>query len=149
MPNTMQNAQVSPNTSPPWSTDWVGVGAAVVCAVVAWFFTAHLGDLELTVERGSELQRVGVAAVVLTAGMSALIGFVVLRILERLTSRALTVWTVLVALVTLLSLLGPASATSTAAAGALMSLHTVVAAVVIASAQSSRRRRRKRRRSGG
>lgn len=148
MPNTMQNAQVSPSTNPPWSTDWVGVGAAVVSAAVAWFFTSYLGDLELTVQRGSEAQRIGVAAVVLTAGVSALIGFVALRILERLTSRALTIWTVLVVLVTILSLLGPASATSTAAAGALMSLHTVVAAVVIASAQYSRRRRRKRRHAG-
>ena len=72
--------------------------------------------------------------------MSALAGFVVLRILEASMVRALEIWTVLAVGVTVLSLLGPLTATSEAAIGALVSLHAVVAAVVIASAQASRRR---------
>lgn len=62
------------------------------------------------------------------------------RILEASMARALEVWTALAVVVTTLSLLGPLTATSEAAVGALVSLHAVVAAVVIASAQASRRR---------
>ena len=142
MSDTMQNAGTRLRRSPPWSTDLVAVGAAVVCAMFTWFFVAQLADLELTVQRGDEVQRVGGGAVALAAGVSALLGFVCLRILERATSSALGIWTVLVTVVALLSLVGPLSATTVPATGALMSLHAVVTAVVIAAAQTSRRRRR-------
>ncbi len=139
MLNNLQNTTTRSSVSPPWTTDLVAVGAAVVCALVTWFCTVHLADLELTVERGSDVQRIGGGAVAVTAGLAALIGLASLRLLERVTSRSLGIWTVLAAVVTALSLLGPLSATSTAATGALLSLHGVVAAVVIASAHASRR----------
>jgi Family of unknown function (DUF6069) len=141
MSHTRQDTRRRSGASPPWSADLVGVAAAVVCAMVTWFFTVHLADLDLAVHRGGEVQQIGATSIVVTAGASALLGILALRLLERLTSAALTIWTTLAAVVTLVSLLGPFSATSGAAIGVLASLHTVVAAVVIAAAQSSRRRR--------
>lgn len=141
MSNTMQRPS-RPAVSPPWSTDLVAAGAAVVCALVLWGSLA-LTDAKLTVQWGSEVQSVGGVAVATAAGVSAVAGLVVLRMLERVTSRALALWTTLAAAVGLLSLAGPLTATSTAATGALVSLHAVVAAVVIASAHASRRRRRR------
>jgi hypothetical protein len=144
MSKTVQTARIQPEATPPWTTDLVGVGAAAVCAMVTWVFTVQLADLDLIVEAGGEVQRVTGWAVALTAGVAALIGYLALRVLERLTPRALGIWTVLAVVMTLVSFLGPLSATSAAATGTLIALHAVVAAVVIASARSSRRRRRPR-----
>jgi hypothetical protein len=140
MSKTLTNAP--PRTSPPWSTDLVGAGAAVVCVLVTWLCTAYLPDLELAVRRGGEVQQIGWPEVALTAAVVALAGLAALRLLERLTPRALTAWTVLAVVVALVSFLGPLAATTTAATGTLLSMHAVVAAVVIASARASRRRRR-------
>lgn len=140
MTNTVQTTLSRP-ASPPWSTDLVSAGAAVVCALVTWFCTAYLAGLDLAVRRGDEVQQISGLAVALTAAVVSLGGLSVLRLLERLTPRALTIWTVLAVVVTLVSFLGPFGATTTAATGTLLSLHAVVAAVVIASARASRRRR--------
>jgi heme A synthase len=142
MSHTAQDTRSRTDPSPPWSADLVGVGAAVVCAMVTWFCTVHLAELDLAVRRGGEVQQVGATSIAVTAGASALLGILVLRLLERRTSAALRIWTTLAAVVTLVSLLGPLSATSGAAIGVLASMHTVVAAVVVASASSSRRRRK-------
>jgi phosphatidylserine synthase len=130
-----------PRVSPPWSTDAVGIGAAVVCALVTWFCAARLADVDLTVRQGDETMTVGGLAVAVVAAGCALLGFATLRLLERATDRALPVWTVVAVVVALLSLLGPQAATTADARSALMSLHGVVAAVVIAAALTSRRRR--------
>jgi hypothetical protein len=111
-----------------------------VCALVTWA-SARLADVELMVERGSEVQEVGAGAVAVVAGASALAGLAVLRLLERWTHRGLRLWTGIALVVTLVSLVGPLAATTTAGTGALLSLHGVVAAVVIAAAHASRRRR--------
>ncbi|HET6562116.1 MAG TPA: DUF6069 family protein [Marmoricola sp.] len=140
MSSTDQNTRNPSRVGPPWSADLGGVVAAVVCALVTWG-SARLAGVEPAVERGGEVQEIGGAAVALVAGASALVGLTALRLLERSTSRALRLWTGLAAVVTLVSLLGPLSATTTAATGTLLSLHAVVAAVVIASAHASRRRR--------
>jgi hypothetical protein len=142
MTDIVQKARERRRASRPWPDDVAGVGAAVVCAMVTWLCTAHLADLELTVQRGSTVQHIGGTAVAIAAGVSATVGMVVLRLLERLTARGLQIWTALAVVATVVSLLGPLSATSTTATGALASLHTVVAAVVIASAHASRRQGR-------
>ena len=128
------------DVSPPLSADGWGVVAAVVSALVAWG-SARLAGVELAVERGEDVQVIGGVAVAVVAGVSALVGLAVLRLLERRTSKALPVWIGLAVAVTLVSLLGPPGATTPSGTGALLSLHGVVAAVVVAAALASRRRR--------
>jgi hypothetical protein len=140
MTTTQQDAGDRSRLSPPWPADVGGALAAVICALVTWG-SARLADVELLVERGGVIQEVGAGAVASVAGASALVGLATLRLLERWTPRELRVWTGLAVTVTVVSLLGPLSATTSAGTGALLSLHGVVAAVVIASAHASRRRR--------
>ncbi len=139
MAPTQQDVRDRSMLSPPWPADVGGALAAIVCALVTWG-SARLADVDLLVERGGEVQEVGAEAVALVAGISALVGLAVLRLLERRTPRGLQLWTGLALGVALASLLGPLSATTAAGTGALLSLHGVVAAVIITSAHASRRR---------
>lgn len=123
----------------PWSTDLVIVAAAVISALVAWLFMARLAGVELTVSAGNTTQEVGGLAVALTATAAALAGVAGLRVLERLTPRALPIWTVAAVLLAVGSVLGPLSATTAVAAATLIGLHAVVAVVVIVAARRSRR----------
>src|SRR5687768_8777155 len=109
MSNPSQDTRPPTTTSPPWSTDAVGVGAAAVCAMVTWLST-RAASLDLAVELGGDEQQVGGWAVALTAAASAAVGFVVLRVLERVTPSGLVAWTGLVLVVTVLSFLGPLGA---------------------------------------
>ncbi|MFD1827035.1 MULTISPECIES: DUF6069 family protein [Mumia] len=136
----------TPRTRPtaarvPWTVDLVIVAAATVCAMIAWTFASKVAGVELTVEAGDGVQEVGVAAVAASAAAGALLGLLILRLLERLTARALPIWTALVIVGTLLSAVGPTAARSPAATGALLSLHAVVAVVVLVAAHRSRRLR--------
>lgn len=124
----------------PWSTDLVIVVAAVVSVLVAWLFMARLTGVELTVSTGDTVQDVDGLAVVVAAAAAALAGVAGLRVLERLTSKALPIWTVVAVLLAVGSVLGPLSATTAAATATLIGLHAVVAVVVIAAARQSRRR---------
>lgn len=125
----------------PVGTDLVIAGAAVLCALIVWSLTAWLGGITVVVNTGSGTQSIGGVAVAVTAAVAALVGLVVLRLLERVTGKALTIWTVVAVAVALLSLFGPLAATSVAATGVLLTLHGVVAAVVIVGAVRSRRSR--------
>lgn len=127
--------------SVPVLTDVVIVGAAVLCALITWFLAVWLGGVDLVVNTGAGDQQVGGVSVAVTAGVAALVGLIVLRILERITGKALPIWVVLAVVVTLVSLFGPLAATTAAAMGTLLTLHGVVAAVVIVAAIRSRRLR--------
>lgn len=121
----------------PRRVDLVTAGAAATCAVIAWLFVAVLPGVDLVVRTGGGTQTVGGVAVALASAAAALVGMVALRVLTRLTSRALELWTVLVVLVALLSLVGPLGAETAAARWALVSLHAVVTAVVLAAGHRS------------
>jgi hypothetical protein len=123
----------------PWRVDLATAGAAAVCATVAWLFVAVLPGVALVVRTGGRTQTVGGVAVALSAAVAAFVGMVGLRLLERLTHRALGVWTALVVLVALVSLVGPLGAVTATAGWALVSLHAVVTAVVLAAGHRSRR----------
>ncbi|XSS42869.1 DUF6069 family protein [Propionibacteriaceae bacterium Y1685] len=123
----------------PLSKDLIAVGAAVVCALVLWGTWALLGDSDLSVRNGNQTTEVGgVAVAVFTAGIG-LLGVGALRLLERVTPKALTIWTILAVAITLISALGPLGATSVAAMGVLLGLHAVVAVVLIVAVHRSRR----------
>jgi hypothetical protein len=98
-----------------------------------------LPGVALVVRTGAGTQAVGGVAVAFSAAVAGLLGMLALRVLERFTHRALGLWTVLVLLVALASLVGPLGAVTTAATLALVSLHAVVTAVVIAAGHRSRR----------
>ncbi len=124
----------------PWSTDLAATAAAAVCALVTWTFVAWLPGLDLTVTLGGQVNRVGPVSVAVASAVAALAGFTLLRLLERLTARALRVWLVIATVFALLSVAGPLGAAGTrTAALALVSLHAVVASVVIAAGWRSRR----------
>jgi hypothetical protein len=120
-------------------TDLKVVAGAAVAAVVAWLCAAQLAGIDLTVSLSGDEQHVGGVAVAVSTVVVGLIGIVALRVLERLTSAALKVWTVVALAVALVSLLGPLSATSPAAKGTLIGLHAVVSVIVIVTARHSRR----------
>lgn len=122
----------------PWTTDLATAWAAVVCALVLWVATAALGGVDLEVRTGDTLRQVGGVAVAVAAAVGGLLGIVLLRLLERTTSRALTIWTVVAVVGALVSLLGPLGATTTSAMGTLVAMHAIVAVVLLAGAHRSR-----------
>jgi Family of unknown function (DUF6069) len=123
----------------PWRVDAATAGAATVCALVAWLFVAVLPGVDLVVRAGAGTVTVGGPAIALTAAAAALVGMAVLRLLERLTARAVGLWSCLVVGAALLSVVGPLGAETVAATGALLTLHAVVTAVVLAAGRRSRR----------
>jgi hypothetical protein len=122
----------------PWRVDLATAAAAATCAVTAWLFVAVLPGLHLVVRTGADTLTVGGVEVALSAAAAGFVGMVTLRILERFTHRARALWTALVLLMAVLSLVGPLGAVTTAATWALVSLHAVVTAVVLAAGYRSR-----------
>lgn len=124
---------------PPLSSDLVAVAAAVVCVLVMWGCLAVWGGVDLTADQGGEVVEISGVAVALSAAVAGLLGVALLRVLERVTPHALRIWTVTVAVVTLVSTLGPLSATSAAATGTLLAMHAIVAVVLVVSLHRNRR----------
>ena len=106
--------------------------AAVVVAVVVWAVAALLLGLDMQAVQGGAATTVGIGSVVAASAVASLAGWALLAVLERFTPRAMTIWTVVAVLVTVLSLAGPLGNAATLAAGApLAVMHLVVGAVVI------------------
>jgi hypothetical protein len=106
-----------------------GVVAAAVVAAEAVFLLVHNAagvDLE------ANGTAIGAAAAGVTAAVAGLLGWALLAILERTTARGRRAWTVVAAVVLLLSLAGPLGATGAAAIAGLTLLHLSVGAVLIA-----------------
>ena len=98
-----------------WSTELVGAAAAVACALVLWATLVPLGGLELAADMGGSVKQIGVLDIALTAFGAGLVGLLALRVLERFTGRAVTIWTVTALVVLVLSYGGALMAVSTAA----------------------------------
>lgn len=110
----------------------VAVLGASLVAVATWIIAVGILDVDLRVSTGDQTQTVGVGPVLAVSMGAALLGWALMSVLERRTSRAATVWTAVAATVAVLSLGGPlASAATPAAAVVLVVLHVVVAAVLI------------------
>jgi Family of unknown function (DUF6069) len=119
------------------------LGAAAATLTV-WVVAHALGGVELRVRLGSgtDGQAVGPAAVALATIAAGLAGWVLLAILERITPRARSVWTVAAMVGLVLSLAGPlGSGVTTGAKLSLMCTHLAAAAVLMPLlARSSARR---------
>ena len=122
----------------------VVVGA--VCGLIAWTMLGPIPGHDLVVRLGPDgaTQRVGSVAVVITALVAGLAGWGLLAILERLTSHARTIWTVLALVVLAVSLFGPLNGVDTTTKTALVGLHTVVGVVLIVGLPRTRSRSRTR-----
>ncbi len=117
------------------------IATATLAALVVWIVAVPLLGTDLLVRSGSDsAQRVGPGAVVVTSLIASLLGWVLLAVLERRTSRAHTVWTGAAVVVLVLSLGGPlTAATTTAAKTALALMHLAVGAVLIHGVRRSSR----------
>ncbi|MCZ7475615.1 DUF6069 family protein [Micromonospora sp. WMMC273] len=110
----------------------LAVFAATVAALLGWVVAVPVAGVELITRSGSADQRVTPVAVVVSTLLAGLAGWALLALLERLTARARTAWTVVAGLVLLVSLLGPlGGGVGGAATLTLVALHLVAAAVLI------------------
>jgi hypothetical protein len=107
------------------------VAGATVAGLVAWTFIHVVSGIDLAVNSGGSVTRVGAGAVALTAILAGLAGWGLLALLERFTSRPRPLWIGIAIAVFLVSLLGPFGGINAAAIGSLSSLHAVVAAALI------------------
>ncbi|MCZ7437406.1 DUF6069 family protein [Micromonospora sp. WMMC241] len=105
---------------------------ATVATLVGWAVAVPLAGVELTARNGGVEQRVSPVAVAVSTLLAGLAGWALLALLERLTGRARTVWTVVAVLVLLLSLLGPVGGgVGRAATLTLVALHLLAGAVLV------------------
>lgn len=111
------------------------VGLAVLAAVVLWAIAEIVFgiDLQSPASPGQPGFDIGPAIVAATAAVASLAGWGLLAVLERVTARARTVWTVAAVVVLLASFGGPLSGTGITAANraVLALLHLAVGAVLI------------------
>jgi hypothetical protein len=117
----------------------LSVAAATLAATAVWVVTVRLLGTQLLVRFGAGApQSVGIGLVVGASLVASLCAWGLLALLERRTSRALTIWTVVAVVVLLLSLSLPLTAgvaLSTKATLALM--HVAAASVLIPSLRST------------
>jgi len=105
---------------------------AVVVAAAGYALLTGPAGIDLAARTGSSTQHVTLAAAMVAAAVSALAGWGLLALLERVTARSRTVWTAVAVGFLLLSLLlGPTAGVAGAAKLGLAALHLAVAAVVI------------------
>jgi Family of unknown function (DUF6069) len=103
---------------------------AAAAAALVWA-CARAAGLHLEVTSGSGTTEVNLVSVVVTTMVVAIAGAGLLRVLERRTTRALRVWTIVAVTVWALSLLGPLSATRPVTGLVLAGMHLLVGAVVV------------------
>jgi hypothetical protein len=111
----------------------LGVGGAVLAAVAVWVVAVPLLGVHLLVRFGSgAAETVGVDYVIGATLIASLAGWALLALLERRTSRARSIWTVVAIVVLLASVSLPLSiATTTGSKIVLALMHLAVAAVLI------------------
>ncbi|GAB3145623.1 hypothetical protein GCM10027290_25810 [Micromonospora sonneratiae] len=106
--------------------------AAMVVAAAGFTVLHSMAGIDLAARTGTAVQHITLPAVLIATAVSAAAGWVSLALLERLTARARTVWTVVAVAVALLSMLaGPAAGVTVGAKVGLALLHLVVGATVI------------------
>ncbi len=114
--------------------------AAMLVAAAGFTILTSAAGVDLAARTGATVRPVTLPAVLTAAAVSALAGWLLLALLERLTSRARVAWTVIAVAVVLLSLLaGPTAGVTAGAKAGLALLHLAVGAVVIGGMRRSSR----------
>jgi hypothetical protein len=112
---------------------------ASAAALAVWTVAEPIAGVRLDVRAGAgTVQHVGPAAVVLVSLLAGLAGWALLAVLERITARARTAWTIPALLSFAISLTGPLGGRTGGAVAALACLHLVVTAVLITGFRASR-----------
>jgi hypothetical protein len=109
------------------------IAAAVAAAVATWAVAVPLFGIKVLIPESpgsAPTEPLGAASVIGAATVAALVGWAALAILERLTRRARTIWTV-GALVVLVATMPWSPDFTGAARAVLVVLHLVVAGVLI------------------
>jgi hypothetical protein len=115
----------------------IGVLAAVVAAVVIWALASVLG-VKWAVGFGPQTIQVTVVSVLATALLAALIGWGLFALVRRFSAKGVAIWTVAATVATLVSLLGPLTATAPVATKlTLVAMHLAVALVLIVTLRRS------------
>jgi predicted permease len=111
----------------------LGVAGAVIAAAAVWAVAVPLLGIHLMIRFGNAAaESVGIDFVVGASLIGSLLGWGLLAILERRTSRARTIWTVVAMTVVLVSLSLPLTAGTTASTKVVLAtMHLAVAAVLI------------------
>ena len=110
----------------------VAVATAALAALVVWAIAGPVAGVDFTVTRSGKASEVGAGTVLATVLIASLLGWALLAVLERVTSRPRRIWVMTALAVLVLSLVMPfGSEMSAAARAVLLSLHVVVGAVII------------------
>jgi len=120
------------------------VAGAAGAALVVWALVGPIGGTDIAVQSGGSVRHIGATAVAVTGILAGLAGWGLLAAFERTMKRPRRTWTVIAAVVFVLSLAGPLGATSAGAKAGLMSMHLIVAAVLIPSLPRAGGRARRR-----
>lgn len=107
------------------------LGASVLAAMVTWAVLVPLLGIELAAHTGTGTIAVGPVSVAVAAAVIAAAGWATLALLERVTTHARRLWTVIASVVLALSMLGPLGGVGGAAMGGLVALHLVVGLTII------------------
>ena len=113
-----------------WRDDWPVAVVAAGAAALVWVVGTVAG-VEVAVRSGSGTHEVGLVSVIVTTVVVAVAAAGLLRVLERRTPAARSVWTGIALAVWVVSFAGPAGARTLSAGLTLAALHLVVGAVVI------------------
>ena len=107
------------------------VAGAAGAALVVWAVVNLIGGTDIAVQSGGSVRHIGATSVAVTGVLGGLAGWGLLDLFERTMKRPHRAWTVIAAVIFVLSLAGPLGATSTRAKVGLMCMHLAVAAVLI------------------
>ncbi|KKK04677.1 DUF6069 family protein [Micromonospora sp. HK10] len=115
-----------------WPGRLRAVLAATAATLAVWVVAVPLAGVDLVARTGGAEQRVTPVAVAVSTLLAGLAAWGLLALLERFTTRARPVWTVVALIVLLVSLLGPlGGGVGTAARVTLVAMHLVAAAVLV------------------
>jgi hypothetical protein len=109
----------------------LAVVTAVVGTVVVWLIGRQLVGGALEVESGGNRQTVTVVSVIVASVLAGLVGWGLLAILERVTSKARTIWLAIAVVFLLISLLGPLGGVTPGTKITLILLHLAAAGAII------------------
>lgn len=111
----------------------LAVGGAVLAALGVWVIGEPLLGHDMVVESpGEPAMDLGAAEIAFVALAASLLGWVALAILERITARAFTIWTIAAIVVLAVSFVPFANVETTTGSAVVLALtHVAVAAVLI------------------
>ena len=111
---------------------WLSIAGAVAGAVLVWVIAVPVAGVDLVATPpGGSTMHVTVAAVLVSSLVVGLAGLGLLTVLERRSANGLRTWTIVAAIVLVLSLASPLGGQTVGAKLSLIAMHLVVGAVLI------------------